>query len=164
MKVTEATDAPAYQIRIIDGVTIAPSPQWLQNRLMNEGIRPINNVVDVTNYILLLKADKSKEILVRRGKENESLVTLDGETRQLSSEDIVITNGTTPVALAGVMGGLDSEITETTTTVALEAALFDPLAIRLTSKKFNLRSESSARFEKGSTKQRLQKLVMQQQH
>lgn len=159
VKVTEATDAPAYQIRIIDGVTIAPSPQWLQNRLMNEGIRPINNVVDVTNYILLLfgqplhafdyqKLD-SKEILVRRGKENESLVTLDGETRQLSSEDIVITNGTTPVALAGVMGGLDSEITETTTTVALEAALFDPLAIRLTSKKFNLRSESSARFEKG---------------
>lgn len=159
MKVTEATDAPAYQIRIIDGVTIAPSPQWLQNRLMNEGIRPINNVVDVTNYILLLfgqplhafdyqKLD-SKEILVRRGKENESLVTLDGETRQLSPEDIVITNGTTPVALAGVMGGLDSEITEKTTTVALEAALFDPLAIRLTSKKFNLRSESSARFEKG---------------
>ncbi|OTE89315.1 hypothetical protein B1K96_30665, partial [Escherichia coli] len=92
----------------------------------------------------------SKEILVRRGKENESLVTLDGETRQLSSEDIVITNGTTPVALAGVMGGLDSEITETTTTVALEAALFDPLAIRLTSKKFNLRSEYSARFEKGN--------------
>lgn len=144
MKVTEVTDAPAYQIRIIDGVTIAPSPQWLQNRLMNEGIRPINNVVDVTNYILLLfgqplhafdyqKLD-SKEILVRRGKENESLVTLDGETRQLSPEDIVITNGTTPVALAGVMGGLDSEITETTTTVALEAALFDPLAIRLTSK------------------------------
>ncbi|EAC5494467.1 phenylalanine--tRNA ligase subunit beta, partial [Listeria monocytogenes] len=159
VKVTEATDAPAYQIRIIDGVTIAPSPQWLQNRLMNEGIRPINNVVDVTNYILLLfgqplhafdyqKLD-SKEILVRRGKENESLVTLDGETRQLSPEDIVITNGTTPVALAGVMGGLDSEITEKTTTVALEAALFDPLAIRLTSKKFNLRSESSARFEKG---------------
>ena len=157
--VADQSDAPAYQIRIIEDVTIAPSPQWLQNRLMNEGIRPINNVVDVTNYILLLFGQplhafdyqklNSQEILVRRGNEAETLVTLDGESRTVSSDDIVITNGQVPVALAGVMGGLDSEITETTTTVALEAALFDPLAIRLTSKKFNLRSESSARFEKG---------------
>lgn len=157
--VEDQADTPAYQIRIIEDVTIAPSPQWLQNRLMNEGIRPINNVVDVTNYILLLFGQplhafdyqklNSQEILVRRGKEAETLVTLDGESRTVSGDDIVITNGQVPVALAGVMGGLDSEITATTTTVALEAALFDPLAIRLTSKKFNLRSESSARFEKG---------------
>lgn len=160
--VTDEKDAPAYQIRIIENVKIAPSPQWLQNRLMNEGIRPINNVVDITNYILLLfgqplhafdygKLD-SQEILVRRANEEETLVTLDGEERKLTPENIVITNGVKPVALAGVMGGLDSEITEQTTTVALEAALFDPLSIRLTSKQFNLRSESSARFEKGINK------------
>lgn len=161
LKVTVADkqDAPSYQIRIIENVKIAPSPQWLQNRLMNEGIRPINNVVDVTNYILLLFGqplhafdyDKlgSQEILVRRANAGEELVTLDGETRKLTPENIVITNGTQPVALAGTMGGLDSEITETTTTVALEAALFDGLSIRKTSRQFNLRSESSARFEKG---------------
>ena len=153
---------PAYQIRIIENVKIQPSPQWLQNILMNEGIRPINNVVDVTNYILLLFGQPlhafdyeklgSKEIVVRHAKKAETIVTLDGEKRELSPENLVITNGQTPVALAGVMGGMDSEITETTTTVALEAALFDPIAIRRTAKQFNLRSESSARFEKGINK------------
>lgn len=164
IKVTVADDkdAPAYQIRIIENVKIGPSPQWLQNLLMNEGIRPISNVVDITNYILLLFGqplhafdyDKigSQEILVRRATVGEKMATLDGEERELSPENIVITNGQAPIALAGVMGGLDSEITETTTTVALEAALFDPLSIRLTSKQFNLRSESSARFEKGINK------------
>ncbi len=160
--VEDETDTPSYQIRLIENVTIAPSPQWLQNILMNAGIRPINNVVDVTNYILLLFGqplhafdyDKlgSQEIVVRRGTEKEELITLDGVTRVLSPENIVITNGQEPVALAGVMGGLDSEIIETTTTVALEAALFDALSIRKTSKQFNLRSESSSRFEKGINK------------
>ncbi|MBO0469138.1 phenylalanine--tRNA ligase subunit beta [Enterococcus sp. DIV0242_7C1] len=159
VEVMDTKDAPAYQIRIIKDVKIAESPLWLQNRLMNEGIRPINNVVDVTNYILLLFGqplhafdyDKlnSKKILVRRGNKGEELVTLDGEKRELSSENIVITNGDIPVALAGVMGGADSEITDGTTTVALESALFDSLSIRRTSKEFNLRSESSSRFEKG---------------
>ncbi|MFD2305746.1 phenylalanine--tRNA ligase subunit beta [Enterococcus termitis] len=159
VEVKDTTDTPAYQIRIIKDVTIAESPLWLQNRLMNEGIRPINNVVDVTNYILLLFGqplhafdyDKlaSKKILVRRGNAGEELVTLDGEKRELSNENIVITNGKSPVALAGVMGGADSEITDGTTTVALEAALFDAVSIRKTSKEFNLRSESSSRFEKG---------------
>ncbi|WP_430606177.1 phenylalanine-tRNA ligase beta subunit [Enterococcus sp. AZ170] len=159
VEVEDKKEVPAYQIRVIKGVKIAESPLWLQTRLMNEGIRPINNVVDVTNYILLLfgqplhafdydKLD-SKNILVRRGKLGEELVTLDGETRKISEENIVITNETVPVALAGVMGGADSEITEETTTVALESALFDSLAVRKTSKKFNLRSESSSRFEKG---------------
>lgn len=159
VRVADTTDTPAYQIRIIENVKVAASPQWLQNRLMNEGIRPINNVVDVTNYILLLFGQPlhafdynklgSKEILVRRAVDAEELVTLDGETRKLTSDNIVITNGSAPVALAGTMGGLDSEITETTTTVALEAALFDSTSIRKTSKQFNLRSESSSRFEKG---------------
>lgn len=157
--VADEKDVPSYQIRIIENVKIAPSPQWLQNLLMNEGIRPINNVVDITNYILLLFGqplhafdyDKlgSKEILVRRAKEDEKFMTLDGEERVLSTDNIVITNGQVPVALAGVMGGLDSEIVETTTTVALESAMFDPVSIRKTSQKFNLRSESSSRFEKG---------------
>ncbi|MDA9470224.1 phenylalanine--tRNA ligase subunit beta [Enterococcus sp. 5H] len=159
VKVEDEKDAPAYQIRIIKDVKISESPLWLQTRLMNEGIRPINNVVDITNYILLLFGqplhafdyDKlaSKEILVRRGNNGEELVTLDGETRKITNQNIVITNGKVPVALAGVMGGANSEITEETTTVALEAALFDSLSIRRTSKEFNLRSESSSRFEKG---------------
>ncbi|KAF1296587.1 phenylalanine--tRNA ligase subunit beta [Enterococcus sp. JM4C] len=159
VSVTDTADSPAYQIRIIENVKIEPSPQWLQNRLMNEGIRPINNVVDVTNYILLLFGqplhafdyDKlgSQEILVRRATTGEELITLDGETRELTEENIVITNGTKPVALAGVMGGANSEITDETTTIALEAAMFDKVSIRRTSKQFNLRSESSSRFEKG---------------
>ncbi|KAF1302913.1 phenylalanine--tRNA ligase subunit beta [Candidatus Enterococcus willemsii] len=162
VRVEDEKDAPAYQIRVIENVKIAPSPQWLQNILMNAGIRPINNVVDVTNYILLLFGQPlhafdydrlgSQEIFVRRAHEGEELVTLDDVTRKLTKENIVITNGKVPVALAGVMGGLDSEIVETTTTVALEAALFDPLSIRRTSKQFNLRSESSSRFEKGINK------------
>ena len=159
VSVEDTNDAPSYQIRIIENVKIAPSPQWLQNRLMNAGIRPINNVVDVTNYVLMLFGQplhafdydrlNSQEIFVRRAKAGETLVTLDDETRELTPEQIVITNGKEPVALAGVMGGRDSEIIESTTTVALEAALFEPIAIRKASKAFNLRSESSARFEKG---------------
>ncbi|MGX7328766.1 phenylalanine--tRNA ligase subunit beta [Enterococcus bulliens] len=157
--VQENTLAKAYQVRIIEGVTIAPSPEWLQVRLMNEGIRPINNVVDITNYILLeygqplhaFDAAKigSEQLVIRRAHEKETLVTLDGEERQLTSENLLVTNGNTPLALAGVMGGLDSEITDQTTAVVLEAAIFDPINIRRTSKQFNLRSESSARFEKG---------------
>lgn len=159
VSVEDTNDAPSYQIRVIENVKIAPSPQWLQNRLMNAGIRPINNVVDVTNYVLMLFGQplhafdydrlNSQEIVVRRAKAGETLVTLDDETRELTPEQIVITNGKEPVALAGVMGGRDSEIIESTTTVALEAALFEPIAIRKASKAFNLRSESSARFEKG---------------
>jgi len=158
-KVADSNDTPAYVIRMIKDVKIAESPLWLQNRLMNEGIRPINNVVDVTNYILLLFGQplhafdyaqlNSKEILVRRAQAGEEIVTLDGETRNLTSDNIVVTNGQVPVALAGVMGGANSEITDKTTTVALEAAIFESSAIRKTSKMFNLRSESSSRFEKG---------------
>ncbi|AYW44951.1 phenylalanine--tRNA ligase subunit beta [Tetragenococcus koreensis] len=157
--VNEEKDAPSYQIRLIENVKIKASPRWLQNRLMNIGIRPINNVVDVTNYILMYYGQplhafdydrlSNQEIMVRRAQKAEELVTLDGETRALNEENIVITDGQQPVALAGVMGGLDSEITESTTTVALEAALFDPAAVRRTSQEFNLHSESSARFEKG---------------
>ncbi|MGX7394961.1 phenylalanine--tRNA ligase subunit beta [Carnobacterium mobile] len=152
-------DTPSYTIRVIKNVKVEESPLWLQTKLMNAGIRPLNNVVDITNYILLeygqplhaFDYDRlhSKEILVRRAEKGEVLTTLDGKERNLSVENIVITNGEKPVALAGVMGGMDSEIQEDTINVALEAALFDPIAIRKTAKEFNLRSESSSRYEKG---------------
>ena len=142
-----------YKMRIIEGITVAPSPQWLQNRLMSEGIRPINNVVDVTNFVLLYfgqplhafdyaKFDE-KKILVRQAENGEKLTTLDGAVRELAAEDIVITVGGQPVA------GENTEITDSSTSVALESAIFDGTSIRKTSQKFNLRSESSARFEKG---------------
>lgn len=158
VQVENPVEVPAYHIQVIKNVTIQPSPQWLQNRLMAAGIRPINNVVDVTNYILIEYGQplhafdydrlNSKQLVVRRAKQDEELVTLDG-TKRVLNDEIVITNGNVPVALAGVMGGLNSEITASTTTVALEAALFDPKAIRLASQKHHLRSESSSRFEKG---------------
>ena len=151
--------APYYVARILDNVTIAPSPQWLQNLLMNEGIRPINNVVDVTNYILLyfgqpmhafdLDTFEGNDIRVREARAGEKLVTLDGEERELAEADLVITVADKPVALAGVMGGEATEISEKSTRVVLEAAVFDGTSIRKTSGRLNLRSESSSRFEKG---------------
>lgn len=159
VSVADSQAALSYHMRLIKDVTIKPSPLWLQKRLMNEGMRPVNNVVDVTNYVMLLFGqpqhafdyDKigSQEILVRQAEQGETLTTLDGTERQLSPENILITNGSEPIGLAGVMGGLDSEITADTTTVALETAMFNPVAIRRTSKQFNLYSESSKRFEKG---------------
>lgn len=151
-------DVQAYHMLVIENVTIKPSPVWMQRRLIASGIRPINNVVDVTNYILMeygqplhaLDYDRleHKQIAVRRAKEGEKLVTLDGVERSLTDE-IIITDGVNPIALAGVMGGLDTEITAVTTTVALEAALFSPAAVRKASQTHHLRSESSIRFEKG---------------
>lgn len=155
----ETDKVPTYKIRIIEGVKIAKSPQWLQNRLMNAGVKPINNVVDVTNYVLMtfgqplhsFDFDKfgSDEILVRQATDGEKMTTLDHIERELAADDIVITANGVPVALGGVMGGADSEITDETVTVALESALFDGTSIRKTSQKFNLRSEASQRFEKG---------------
>lgn len=149
----------SYNLRVIEHVTIAPSPLWLQNRLMSEGIRPINNVVDVTNYVLLYFGQplhafdydqfETQDILVRQAENGEQLTTLDDTKRDLTTEDIIITNGGRPIALAGVMGGQNTEITDGSTSVALEAAIFDGTNIRKTSQKFNLRSESSSRFEKG---------------
>ena len=157
--VLETEKAPYYAARILENVTIAPSPQWLQNLLMNEGIRPINNVVDVTNYILLyfgqpmhafdLDTFEGDQIVVREARAGEKLVTLDGEERELEVSDLVITVADKPVALAGVMGGAATEISGKSTRVVLEAAVFDGKSIRKTSSRLNLRSESSSRFEKG---------------
>ena len=155
----ETEKAPYYAARILENVTIAPSPQWLQNLLMNEGIRPINNVVDVTNYILLyfgqpmhafdLDTFEGDQIVVREARAGEKLVTLDGEERMLEVSDLVITVADKPMALAGVMGGAATEISGKSTRVVLEAAVFDGKSIRKTSGRLNLRSESSSRFEKG---------------
>ena len=155
----ESEKAPFYAARILDNVTIAPSPQWLQNLLMNEGIRPINNVVDVTNYILLyfgqpmhafdLDTFEGDKIVVREARAGEKLVTLDGEERELEVGDLVITVADKAVALAGVMGGAATEISDKSTRVVLEAAVFDGKSIRKTSSRLGLRSESSSRFEKG---------------
>lgn len=158
VNVENAEDTFAYHMMVIKNVKVQASPQWLQNRLMACGIRPINNIVDVTNYVLLeygqplhaFDYDKleNKRILVRRATQGETLITLDGIERELTDE-LIITDGHKPLALAGVMGGADTEITDSTTNVALEFALFHPRLIRKASQKHNLRSESSARFEKG---------------
>ncbi|MFD1429887.1 phenylalanine--tRNA ligase subunit beta [Lacticaseibacillus mingshuiensis] len=157
--VTDENDAPAYQMRVVSDVTIEESPLWLQRRLWNAGVRPVNNIVDVTNLIMLeygqplhaFDYDKlaSHQILVRRATNGEHLTTLDGNDHELIDDDIVITDGTRPVALAGVMGGLDTEITASTKTVVIEAAKFAPVNIRRTALRYNLRSEASSRFEKG---------------
>lgn len=155
----ETDKAPFYAARILENVTIAPSPQWLQNLMMNAGIRPINNVVDVTNYILLyfgqpmhafdLDTFEGNQIVVRKAHVGEKLVTLDDEERDLETSDLVIAVADKPVALAGVMGGAATEISPQSRRVVLEAAVFDGTSIRKTSGRLNLRSESSSRFEKG---------------
>lgn len=151
--------APTYKLRVIKDIQIAESPLWLQIKLWNAGIRPINNVVDVTNYILVkygqplhsFDYDKlpSHEISVRHANDGEQFVTLDDETRELISNDIVVTAGDKPVALAGTMGGLETAISAQTTNVTLEAAIFDSILVRKQARRLDLHSESSTRFERG---------------
>lgn len=148
-----------YGARIVKNVTIKPSPLWMQIRLIKAGIRPINNVVDISNYVLLefgqpihmFDYDKigSTKIVTRYAKNGEKMTTLDGKDRELLDTDIVVTNGKEPVALAGVMGGDFSEVKNDTKNVVIESALFDPVSIRKTASRLNLRSEASQRFEKG---------------
>ncbi|MEW4761424.1 phenylalanine--tRNA ligase subunit beta [Staphylococcus aureus] len=150
---------PYYSARVVHDVTIEPSPIWMQARLIKAGIRPINNVVDISNYVLLeygqplhmfdQDAIDSQQIVVRQANEGEKMTTLDDTERELLTSDIVITNGQTPIALAGVMGGDFSEVKEQTSNIVIEGAIFDPVSIRHTSRRLNLRSESSSRFEKG---------------
>ncbi len=150
---------PYYSARVVHDVTIEPSPIWMQVRLIKAGIRPINNVVDISNYVLLeygqplhmfdQDAIGSQQIVVRQANEGEKMTTLDDTERELLTSDIVITNGQTPIALAGVMGGDFSEVKEHTSNIVIEGAIFDSVSIRHTSRRLNLRSESSSRFEKG---------------
>jgi len=148
-----------YVARPIDGVAPGPSPLWLAGRLRLAGVRPIGNIVDVTNYVMLelgqpLHAFDARRIAggritVRRARSGEGMTTLDGVERPLTEDMLLIADQEGPVAVAGVMGGLDSEITDRTTGVVLESAAFDPVSVRRTSRNLGLRSEASLRFEKG---------------
>ena len=157
----EAPDlCPRYSARVVRDLTVAPSPFWLRRRLVLAGVRPINNLVDITNYILLetgqplhgfdQKLIDQNTIIVRRAAERESMTTLDGEERELNADMLVIADAARPVALAGVMGGANSEINEETTDCLLESAYFEPTGIFRTSFELDLRSEASARFERGT--------------
>ncbi|WP_342044681.1 phenylalanine--tRNA ligase subunit beta [Bacillus sp. OTU530] len=155
---------PLYIAKVVKNVKIGPSPIWMQTRLMAAGVRPLNNVVDITNYILMeygqplhaFDYDKlgSKEIVVRLAEEGEKVETLDGTERTLKNDHLLITNGSKGVAIAGVMGGANSEVDENTVNVLIESAYFTGSAIRKASKDLGLRSEASARYEKGIDPQR----------
>lgn len=157
--VEDAKIAPVYKMRVISGLHVAPSPDWLKIKLMYAGVRPINNVVDVTNYVLLKYGQPlhsfdydllpAKKIVVRHAHDGEKLTTLDGEEQALNSHDIVIDAGGQAVALAGTMGGESTMVNNDTKTVALEAAIFDPVMVRKQVRRLNLHSESSMRFERG---------------
>lgn len=159
VKVDDSKLAPYYGAFIITDIEIKQSPLWMQNFLIASGIRPINNVVDITNYVLLeygqplhaFDYDRlgSKEIVVRTANDGEKMITLDGKERTLSSEHLLITSGDEPIALAGVMGGANSEVHEETKTILLESAYFDPQTVRNAAQFTGLRSDASNRFEKG---------------
>lgn len=155
----ETINCLRYYSRVIKDVDIKPSPLWLQNRLMEAGVRPISNIVDITNYVMLeygeplhafdLENLNGKKIVVRQARDGEKLTTLDGVVRDLDIKDIVIADADNAIGLAGVMGGLNSEITNDTKTVLFEGACFSARNVRLTSKRLGLRTEASTRFEKG---------------
>jgi len=156
----EAPDhCPRYAARVVEDITVAPSPFWLQDRLMSVGLRPINNIVDVTNFVMMetgqplhaFDFDQLEEnrIVVREAHEGEIFVTLDQKERKLTQDMLMICDGKKPVAIGGVMGGLNSEISENTKRVLIESAYFNPVSIRKTAKKLGLGSDASHRFERG---------------
>lgn len=156
--VLDTQRCPYYTIREINTITQADSPLWMQRRLQISGIRPINAIVDITNFVLLECGQplhafdstklSSNAITIRNANDNELFKALNGDTKQLTSSDVVIADSTQPIALAGVMGGSTTEVDSTTCSILLESAFFDPIAVRRTSFKHNLRTESSIRFEK----------------
>ena len=159
VKIESPKLCPRYGARIVKDVKIEPSPYWMQRRLIEAGVRPINNIVDITNFVMLeqgqplhafdLNELPNGKIVVRNAVEGEKFTTLDEVERTLDKDMLVITDGEKPVAIAGVMGGLNSGITDNTTAVLFEGAAFNADSIRLTSKKLGLRTESSGRYEKG---------------
>ena len=148
-----------YAARVVKDIKIEPSPAWMQRRLAAAGMRPINNIVDITNYVMLeygqplhafdLEKIQGSKIVVRTAKEEEVIRTLDGQDRTLDSEMLVICDENCPVAVAGVMGGENSEVTDDTRVLLLESANFKGSSVRITGKKMGLRSEAAIRFEKG---------------
>lgn len=169
VEVLEKDLCPRYIAKVIEGVKIEPSPEWMQKRLLAAGVRPISNVVDVTNYVMLewgqplhafdfekilgVKAPNTKiqtpKIVVRKAKKGEKIETLDDTKRELAGSDLVIADSKKPIAVAGVMGGANTEVDKKTTTIILEAAVFDGESVRKTAKRHNNRTEASNRFEKG---------------
>ena len=159
IEVVDRTAAPRYCGITVKGVKVGPSPEWLQKKLLSIGLRPIDNVVDISNFILwelgqplhTFDADKISggKVIVRRAGEGERIVTLDEQERKLSAEDIVIANADGPMCIAGVFGGIDSGVTSSTTNVFIESAYFDPGSVRKTSKRHSLQTDASFRFERG---------------
>src|SRR3712207_1153521 len=147
-----------YIARGVKNVKIAPSPSWMQERLLDAGVKPINNIVDITNFVMIelgqpmhafdRKQISSNTIVVERAKNGEKFITLDGEERELNEEILNIKDGDKTIALAGIMGGLNSEVKDDTTEIVFECANFDGTNIRVSSKKLNLRTEASGKFEK----------------
>ncbi len=150
---------PRYCARVVKNIQIAPSPEWMQRRLAAQGIRPINNIVDITNYVMEeygqpmhaydLDTIAGREIIVRRAAKDEKFVTLDGQERTMDDSVLMICDGEKAVGIAGIMGGENSMITDNVTTMLFEAACFDGTNIRLSSKKIGLRTDASSKFEKG---------------
>ena len=159
VQVDEPELCPRYSAKIVKNIKIEPSPAWLRERLFAAGVRPINNIVDITNYVMLEYGQpmhafdyaclSDGKIVVRRPKPGESIQTLDGQDRAITPEMLAICDGSKPVAIAGVMGGANSEITESTKTVVFESACFHGATIRITAKTLGMRTEASGRFEKG---------------
>ena len=154
----DTPNCPYYSTKIVKNVTVGESPEFIKRRLISAGMRPINNVVDISNYVMLEFGqplhffDLNKlgtNVLVRQATNNEEIKTLDGVDRVLSEKDIVITDGTKPVCIAGVMGGENTDVDESTKDILIESAIFDPISIRYTAANLNLRSEASIRYGKG---------------
>ena len=158
-----------YMARVIKNVKIGPSPEWMKKRLMACGVRSINNIVDITNYVMLemgqpmhafdINSISGREITVRRAKKGEKITTLDEQERELTDEMLVIADNTKPVAVAGVMGGINSGIEENTNTVVFESAIFKRGSVRLTAKQLGLRTEASSRYEKGLPQENAERAI-----
>ena len=160
IEIADPEGCPRYVGRLIRGVRVGPSPPWLSNRLLAVGMRPINNIVDATNYVMMelgqplhafdyAKLEESR-IVVRRAVAGEKLETLDGASHELCEETLVIADGRRPVALAGIMGGANSEVSAATTDILLESAYFDPTVVRAAAARFGIQTDASMRFERGA--------------
>jgi phenylalanyl-tRNA synthetase beta chain len=159
INIEDKKDCPLYIARIIKDVKVGPSPDWLKERLELIGCRSVNSIVDITNYILFswgeplhafdLDKLQSREVIVRRAHKGEKIITIDGEQRMLTPDILVIADKEKPIAIAGIMGGKDTEVTENTKNILLEAAVFNPLIIRRERQRLGLQSESAYRFERG---------------
>ena len=160
VEILNADDCPRYSARVVKGVTIKESPRWLKEKLTAVGLRPINNVVDVTNFVLYeigqplhafdLNRLSGKKIVVRNAEDGEKFVTLDSKERELKANNLMICDAEKPVAIAGVMGGENSEVTDETKDILIESAYFNPSSIRKTAKQLGLTTDSSYRFERGT--------------